>query len=369
MEKTTTFREHFRTEVAIQFENLFGGRRYWLHIIALLINVFFIVSSYTAGIELGKGKTYGILLVILTMITVLLEVYSFLFLIIPFGRVKRKAAVVWIGFLLNFIFWFAIQWGLVYVVTHFIAGKNYTFSYLGGYSFGRAFRLMWVFFAIYYFFDLYYQQRQFRKYKQGLKERLDAENRFLKSQINPHFLFNTLNNIYSKALHNVSEAGGLIDKLKNLLHYMLYECERDFVPLKGELAFIQSYIALEEIRNKSGRLKVQALIEGEVKEQLIAPLLIVNFIENAFKHGVKAHTEEAVIMLKLQVTGTRLHMELSNTVPPETDKGLAVQSEGGIGVENVRKRLALLYPGAHKLSITNDHALYTVSLTLNLFSA
>lgn len=369
MEKTATLGERFKTEVALQLENLFGGRRYWLHIVVVLLHTFFLFSSYTAGLELGKNTSYGIVLMILTMVTVLLEVYTFLLLIIPFGRVKRKAAVVWLGFLLNFVLWYGAQWGLVYVITHFIAGKNYTMSYLGGYSFGRAVRLMWLFFAIYYFFDLYYQQRQFRKYKQGLKERLAAENRFLKSQINPHFLFNTLNNIYSKALHNVSEAGGLIDKLKDLLHYMLYECERDFVPLKGELAFIQSYIALEEIRNKSGRLQVQVQIDGAVNEQLIAPLLIVNFIENAFKHGVKAHIQEAFITLKLRITDNSLQMELSNTVPPETDNTLAVKSEGGIGVENVRKRLALLYPGAHKLSITKDSTRYTVSLTLNLFSA
>lgn len=369
MDKIATFRERFKAEVAIQFENLFGCRRYWLHIIVVLLNILFLSSSYFSGFELGKNTGYGIVLMILTVIIILLEVYTFLLLIIPYGRVRRKALVVWLGFLLNFILWYAVQGGLIYLITHFVAGKSYTMAYIAGYSFGRAIRLIWLFFAIYYFFDLYYQQRQFRKYKQGLKERLAAENRFLKSQINPHFLFNTLNNIYSKALHNVREAGGLIDKLKNLLHYMLYECERDFVPLKGELAFIQSYIALEEIRNKATRLQIRVQIEGEVKEQLIAPLLIVNFIENAFKHGVKAHTEEAFIELQLQITETRLHMELSNTVPPETDKGLAVKSEGGIGVENVRKRLALLYPGAHQLSIKKDSTRYTVSLTLNLFSA
>jgi LytS/YehU family sensor histidine kinase len=224
-----------------------------------------------------------------------------------------------------------------------------------------------LFFSLYYFLDLYDQQKNLNQYRQLLTQKLEAETNFLKTQINPHFLFNTLNNIYSLTLSQSTDAAHITRQLKDLITYMLQDCSKDVVLLSGEIEFLSNYIDLEKLRNKQEQAKIQLNIHGVVGEQKIAPLLLVNFVENAFKHGVKAGVDNAFVNIDLQVMNNMLTVEIVNSKPAAAshpDK--AVKEEGGIGIQNVKRRLNILYPNRHRLSITESKTEFSVYLSIDL---
>ena len=191
---------------------------------------------------------------------------------------------------------------------------------------------------------------------------MNAELQLLKSQIHPHFLFNTLNNIYSYSLSNKSEAAVLVKKLKQTVHYMVAECNHPYVPLQNELNMIANYIELEKIRY-GNRLSMQVELLSPEENQLIAPLLMIPFVENSFKHGVSQMLEHPWITLKINAVGNVLYFFLSNSKP------IAAVNPGmrkGIGLENVKKRLELLYPGKHSLHIQTTEDTFTVQMEVSL---
>jgi len=188
----------------------------------------------------------------------------------------------------------------------------------------------------------------------------NAELQLLKSQIHPHFLFNTLNNIYSYALNNKPEAPGLVKKLKQTVHYMVAECNHAYVPLKNELNMIANYIELEKIRY-GNRLSMQVELINPEGNHLIAPLLMIPFVENSFKHGVSQMLDHPRIILKIYVEGNMLHFYLNNSKPPAAENQ---DMRKGIGLENVRKRLELLYPGKHELLILTTDDTFTVRMDI-----
>ncbi len=190
----------------------------------------------------------------------------------------------------------------------------------------------------------------------------NAELQLLKSQIHPHFLFNTLNNIYSYSLSNKTEASGLVKKLKQTVHYMIAECNQAYVPLKNELNMIANYIELEKIRY-GNRLSMQVELINPEGNHLIAPLLMIPFVENSFKHGVSQMLEHPRISLKIYVDGNTLYFSLHNSKPLiPVNQGL----RKGIGLENVRKRLDLLYPGKHSLLIETADDTFSVQMEISL---
>jgi len=191
------------------------------------------------------------------------------------------------------------------------------------------------------------------------KEKANAELQMLKAQLHPHFLFNTLNNIYSFTQDVSEKASGMIMGLSQLLRYILYDCSNPLVPLDKELKMIRDYIALESARYDQGLdLSVQL---PKTADHLIAPLLLLPFIENAFKHGASQVTENPWISLSISMDAYMLSMKLING-KPATVKATA----SGIGIENVRKRLELLYPGKHTLKINDEEEMYIVNLDLKL---
>lgn len=190
----------------------------------------------------------------------------------------------------------------------------------------------------------------------------NAELQLLKSQIHPHFLFNTLNNIYSYAINNKPEAPGLVKKLKQTVHYMVAECNHAYVPLKNELNMIANYIELEKIRY-GNRLSMQVELINPEGNHLIAPLLMIPFVENSFKHGVSQMLDHPRISLKIYVEGNMLHFYLKNSKPPAVENP---DLRKGIGLENVRKRLDLLYPGKHTLLILTTEDSFTVQMDISL---
>lgn len=190
-------------------------------------------------------------------------------------------------------------------------------------------------------------------------QRLTAELAFLKSQINPHFLFNSLNSIYSLAYQQSTNTPGAILKLSEIMRYMLYECNDNKVALEKELQYLQNYIDLQKIRFGDNAF-IDFKVNGEVGDQKIVPLLLIAFIENAFKHGV-ANDPKSPITLLIHLDGEHLNFFIQNKKHTNNR-----DAAGGIGLNNVRRRLDLLYPGKYNLDIRDEIDTYTCELSLVL---
>ena len=190
-------------------------------------------------------------------------------------------------------------------------------------------------------------------------QRLSAELAFLKSQINPHFLFNSLNSIYSLAYQRSETTPEAILKLSEIMRYMLYECNDNKVDLSRELQYLQNYIDLQKIRF-GNRAFIDFKIEGKVRNQKIVPLLLIAFIENAFKHGV-ANDDAYPIRMLITLDDEHLHFYIQNKKHSNNRDAV-----GGIGLANVKRRLDLLYPGKYNLDIRDKDDMYTCELSLIL---
>lgn len=194
-----------------------------------------------------------------------------------------------------------------------------------------------------------------------IKEKTKAELQLLKDQVHPHFLFNTINNIYFFTLTNSSQAAVMIKKLSGLLHYILNDCKQQLVPLEKEIKMIQDYVALEKIRYGEDR-QLTIDIKGDYKDKWIHPLLLIPFVENSFKHGASKIIAQPYVKITIHIDNSRLHFIVSNNKPATND----LTTKGNIGLKNVRKRLDLLYPETHELNIVPEQHSYAVYLTLQL---
>lgn len=202
-----------------------------------------------------------------------------------------------------------------------------------------------------------------RKLIRAEKEKINNELLALRSQINPHFLFNSLNSIYSLSLHQSDKTPAVILKISELMRYMLYEANEDKVSLKNELHFIENYFELQKLRSDDSA-KIKLDITGEIEKQQIAPLLFLPFIENSFKHGVKGDPEGGFTRVNINVTGDEIQLNVVNN-KGKIDK---VEKEDfqGIGLQNARRRLELLYPQRHSLSINDLDNSFEVKLNIVL---
>jgi LytS/YehU family sensor histidine kinase len=194
------------------------------------------------------------------------------------------------------------------------------------------------------------------------KEKNRAELQLLKAQVHPHFLFNTLNNIYYFTLSGSPKAPEMINKLSSLLYYIIHECNQPLVPLQKELAMIRDYTTLEKIRYGE-QMDFSIEIGDDGAEKLIAPLLLIPFVENSFKHGASKMISESWVKLRIMIEDKTLHFFISNSRPQEAEPQL---KKGNIGLKNVKQRLHLLYPGAHELNIVSEPKSFTVSLKIAL---
>lgn len=192
-----------------------------------------------------------------------------------------------------------------------------------------------------------------------INQRQSSELALLRSQVNPHFLFNTLNNIYSLVYKKSEEAPAAIMKLSRIMRYMLYDSNIDQVPLEKEVDYLKSFIELQELRiNQHGY--VEFTIEGEIENRTIAPMLLIPFVENAFKHGGKNHSPGITIYLLAE--NNRFLFQVKNYKKTNTlSKGDEI---GGIGLQNIKRRLELLYKGKHLLKIEDGEEMFTVELEI-----
>ncbi len=195
------------------------------------------------------------------------------------------------------------------------------------------------------------------------RQKVEAELNALKSQINPHFLFNSLNSIYSMVLQQSTHAPEALIRLSDSMRYIIYESNHEKVLLSKEMEFLQNYMALQQLR-MSGKDRLKFDITGEITDQLIAPLLLIPLIENGFKHGIKGETEASFITIHIIVNGQSLSMAVVN------NRGVIDQVEknesGGAGLVNLEKRLELIYPAGHSLIIDKAESTFAVKLTIEL---
>ena len=194
------------------------------------------------------------------------------------------------------------------------------------------------------------------------KEKVKIELKALRAQVNPHFLFNSLNVLYSLALKNAEETPETIIKLSDILRYVIYDSNKEKVSIKSEVELINNYLSLQEYRiDKSTNVSFTPDIQTNIE---IAPMLFLPLVENSFKHGVKGDVTNTFVNIKLKTTAKIAHFEIENnkgsSESPDQNK------DGGIGLTNIRKRLSLLYPEKHELLINENEQKFIVSLRIKL---
>ena len=214
--------------------------------------------------------------------------------------------------------------------------------------------------AVKYYKRWYVKQRE---NEMLMNENAQAELQLLKAQVHPHFLFNTLNNIYALTLDDSPKAGATVKKLSGMVLYMMHEGAASFVPVSKEIKMLLDYIGLEKIRYGERLEMIVDIRQSPDDDRLIAPLLMIPFVENCFKHGASKIIEKAWINLFIETGKEGLEFRMSNNQSPLREKA---NERKKIGLINVQKRLQLLYPGKHYLDIQSSGDLYTIHMKIKL---
>jgi len=290
-------------------------------------------------------------------IPILLAVYINLFFLIPLFLEKRKfviyglliAATLSLGWLFyDFLF---AQWiDYIFPGYYFIAYYNFwdIALYLSVYMVTTS---------------LFKLARGWFRLQEIQKEKTLTELKALKSQVNPHFLFNSLNSIFSLARKSSPILPDVILKLSGLMRYVIYETDVEMISLKKEIEILKDYIELQKLRSSDSE-NINLEIVGEVEDHKIAPLLFLPFVENSFKHGIKGGVKDTFIKIRFEITGGVLNFEIENNAGNSAD----IHDDGfkGIGIQNVKKRLNLIYPNSHILKISETDERFKVLVQVQL---
>ena len=221
-----------------------------------------------------------------------------------------------------------------------------------------------LYFVIYIFLtSLFRLARGWFRLQEIEREKTLTELKALKSQINPHFLFNSLNSIYSLARKKSALVPEKVVQLSDLMRHIIYDSEVDFIPLEKEVEMIKNYIELQNLRTQEDE-NIEFKVLGEVKNKKVAPLLFLPFVENSFKHGLKGGAAITYVKIILEVSGSVLNFEIENSIGKSNK--IDDTKYKGIGVENVKKRLELIYPNQHSLKIAENQESFKVLLQLQL---
>lgn len=199
-----------------------------------------------------------------------------------------------------------------------------------------------------------------RDWMRAQQEKITAELQLLKAQVHPHFLFNTLNNIYSFSMEGSPKTPGLILKLSSLLSYMLYDCKTEEVRLEKEIEIMKNYIDLEKERY-GNKIEVSWSVEGDIKDRFIAPLIMLPFLENSFKHGLSEQIEKPWLGVDISVKHDTLRCKIANS-----KNEYVPYNNNGIGINNVKKRLEFIYSGKHELKINDEGNFFVISMLIKL---
>ncbi len=330
----------------------------YLHLLfwALLTVFLFLIDRTQASLLINLSKS------IITTFFFALVVYVNWFVLIPSFLKKRK----WLLYMFALVLWTIILTPLKTFAFYFLYLKypDIHLSLLNNQDL-FLFELFFVG-AVSSAFKITQDWVQHDRDKKDLqRQQLQSELNFLKSQINPHFLFNTLNNLYALTLKKSDDAPEMVLRLSEMMRYMLYECNERQVLLANEIKYIENYLELERIRQRDD-FKIKLSVSGiEANGLKIAPLIFIPFIENSFKHGMNNHLKGGYvdISLNIQEEGVQLHIENSKA---DHKREISKKKSGGIGLINIRRRLELLYSNKHELDIVENENLYKVDLNLRL---
>lgn len=220
-------------------------------------------------------------------------------------------------------------------------------------AFEQSNTLVWVAISIKYF-KLWFEKRQLS---------IQSELNFLKAKLHPHFLFNTLNNLYALSLNNSPKSPKLILGFSSILRYMLYECDSDTVSLTREVEIIQNYIALEKLRYEE-RLDIHFSINGEISQEQIPPLLLFPLVENAFIEGTSETIDGPWINIDMEINHKEFKFKVANSKQPQTS--FLTSNFALSGFKNLKKRLEMQFPSQHELEVFEDEEMFVVVMQLNL---
>jgi len=203
-----------------------------------------------------------------------------------------------------------------------------------------------------------------RRLGEMAKENAEAELNFLKSQINPHFVFNSLNSVYFLIDKQNSDARDALHKFSDMLRYQLYDCNGNKSSIEKEVAYLEDYIDMQRLRRDENS-KIQFDVSDNVKGFSIEPLLLIPFVENAFKHLSHHGAKSNEVNITLNKQNNLLQFAVTNTTEPKLN-GNTVKAPGGIGLKNVKRRLELLYPNKHTLTIDDSNGMFNVALAIDM---
>jgi sensor histidine kinase YesM len=318
------------------------------------------VISHQRGADIDWGTVVSVVTV--QAVFAMLIGYLNYFIFLPAFLKDKKLGKYLVTFLLTFAVLISIRLALGrFVVDGFTGGNGYMYTsrYVVQVVTTNLFIVIFlgmIRFAVDWF---EFEARQ----KNVENERLTAELNFLKAQINPHFLFNTLNNLYYLAYTQSSKTTEVIAKLSQMMRYMIYDSNYPLVPLSKEIEYMENYISLERLRLNE-QIPIRFTVEGNTHDFLIAPLIFITFLENAFKHGVSNNHPKAWVNINIQIGGSECIYRVENSkipfVKPEAEQ------KSGIGLQNVRRRLELSYPGKHSLTVESLEDRYIVQLKIQL---
>ena len=315
------------------------------------------LSFFLFPVFLG-GFTSRMLFVLISFLLYISVFYINLFVILPLWIKKRKIIILLVSWAALIFVYTLLSVALNHVLHVFDKNGNVRLELL------NAFLRNFLFVSIFLFASTAYQSITDWFKNEKIKEQLENQNlktelAFLKSQINPHFLFNTLNNIYILAYQGSKETAEAILKLSDMMRYMLYESSDEFVPLEKEIEYIGQLISLQQLRMKE-KSCLEFYTNGSTAEKVIAPLILIAFVENIFKHAVLNNPEDHA-RVEISIENNILTFRSRNRMLSGTNK-----SQTGIGLQNVRRRLELIYPGKHQFEIEQDGIHYSIHLTIQL---
>ena len=326
--------------------------RIWWHILFWIVWYFFYIFTYSSGFFEKTQFVYNLYLLPVRMAAT----YSLIYWILPKFLFAKKYLVFFILTIIH-----AVLFGLAVTYTLGYASGNKIVDIL---PFIRPLVLNYQIPATaiaIYMFKRWYLIQQYTLNLQN--EKLESELKLLKSQIHPHFLFNTLNNLYALTLKKSDKAPDMVIQLSNLLEYSLYSGKEEEVELNEELKQLNGYIDLEKLRYGK-RLNIKTDIPEQHDGLMIAPLLLLPFVENSFKHGASNDIISPFIEISANITDGRLYFKVRNSYLPVSGK--QDKYKEGIGLNNVKRRLELLYAGKHELIIHQQDHVFEVHLILEL---
>ncbi len=329
--------------------------------VAFWLFAFFVLAGFFAKEYGARFSSVNLIYTGLFLWSILGVCYLNLFISIPRFLRTRK----WLWYAISFIALISLAIGLHFFTFHVLSDWLFPgYYFISYYELQDVFNFVIIFLAATTLLKLakgwFVNLEQERKVQHLKKEKINAELLALKSQINPHFLFNSLNSLYALSLDQDQRVSDLLLKLSSNMRYMLYETNEQFVLLEKEIAYLENFLELHRLRSDQ-RVEISFEVNGNIDQQRVLPLVFLPFVENAFKHGIKGDIENVFVRMKLKVEKEWISFQVDN------NKGTATELPklaGGFGLENVRKRLSLAYENNFELNVNDEGAQYNVSLKI-----